>query len=205
LRILFSLKYADIREMNAGFVSIIKTLGWIDGLKAFISATGKHLADIRRGEGLYPEKGKRRVWFKLNFLKRIYEYLKKTDESAAVRHFDSIIKGPTNKFIGQFIPPPEYLTRDVVLHQVWQGLVKGDDNIVAEVCPPEGDSVSLLVRRCFINEVARDIGLLSVGDRICYGDYIFWENYHPNVKFSRTKTLMAGDTFCNHTLTWTKS
>lgn len=58
------------------------------------------------------------------------------------------------------------------------------------------------VRRCFINEVARDVGLMAVADRLCYGDYIFLENYHSKVKFTRTKTLIKGDDCCDHTLTW---
>jgi hypothetical protein len=58
------------------------------------------------------------------------------------------------------------------------------------------------VTRCFINEVSRDIGLLPVADRLCNGDYLFWENYHPNITFSRTRTLVGGDLLCDHTVTW---
>ncbi len=46
------------------------------------------------------------------------------------------------------------------------------------------------------------MGLMPVADRLCHGDYIFWERYHPNVRFSRTKTLINGDEYCDHTLTW---
>jgi hypothetical protein len=51
--------------------------------------------------------------------------------------------------------------------------------------------------------VSRDIGLLPLADRLCYGDYLFWENYHPNIAFSRTQTLIDGDSICDHTVTWT--
>jgi hypothetical protein len=204
LKVIFSLGFSDFREMLVGFVSVVKTLGLADGMKAFIFATGKHMAAVKRGEGLYPEKGKQRIWFKLHFLKYIYQYIRKLDEAKAIELFDSIIKGPTIKFISHLMPPALCFTKDFTLHHAWQELIKGDYNIVAEVSPPRGNSVSLHVRRCFINEVVRDIGLLPVADRICFGDFIFWESYHPNVKFSRTKTLLAGDDFCNHTLTWIK-
>jgi len=202
LRIFLSLRYADLKEMLAGFVSIVRTLGLVNASKAFIIATGKHLADIMRGEGFYPEKGKQRVWFKLNYLKNVFEYLKKQDEKKALECFDSIIRGPTIKFISNVMPPSRSFTKDFTLHHAWQELIKKDYNVVAEVSPPKGNSVSLHVHRCFINEVARDLGLLPVGDRICFGDFIFWEDYHPNIKFSRTKTLLSGDSYCDHTLTW---
>ncbi|MBU1168496.1 MAG: L-2-amino-thiazoline-4-carboxylic acid hydrolase [Proteobacteria bacterium] len=52
------------------------------------------------------------------------------------------------------------------------------------------------------NEVIRDIGLMPVSELICGCDYKFWKDYHPNIQFSRDKTLLRGDAFCNHTLTW---
>jgi hypothetical protein len=155
-----------------------------------------------RGEGCYPEKGKRRIWFKLHYLKQVYDYLRKRDEANANRRFEEIIKGPTLKFIGRVIPPSRKFTKDFMLHHVWPNLVANDYNIEGSALPPVGNSVSLDVRRCFLNEVARDVGLLPVADRLCHGDYIFWEHYHPNVRFSRTKTLINGDEYCDHTLTW---
>ena len=76
------------------------------------------------------------------------------------------------------------------------------DCTLATVDPVEGSSVSLRVTRCFINEVIRDLGLVSLADVICGTDFRFWDGYHPKVRFSRTKTLLAGDDICNHTLTW---
>ena len=82
-------------------------------------------------------------------------------------------------------------------------MIERDYNIEAEASPPCDSSASLRVRRCFINEVARDVGLMPVADRMCFGDFRFWEGYHPRIRFSRTKTLIAGDSICDHTLTWT--
>jgi hypothetical protein len=202
MTVLFALGYADLRETQDGIISMLKTLGIAEGLKTISYASIKHFGAIMRGEGCYPEKGKQRIWFKLHYLKEVYEYLKKRDESTADHRFDEIIKGPTLKFIGRVIPPSRRFTKDFMLHNVWQHLIDNDYNIEGKVMPPEGDSVSLNVRRCFINEVARDVGLMLVADRLCNGDYIFWENYHPQVKFSRTKTLIRDDDFCDHTLTW---
>lgn len=202
MKVLLSLGLADLRETNDGLISILKTLGPVKGLKTISYASRKHFGAMLRGEGCYPEKGKRRIWFKLHYLKHVYDYLKTIDVAAADRLFDEIVKGSTLKFIGRVIPPAKKFTKDFVLNRVWQNLVDNDYNIVGRALPPEGDSASLNVSRCFINEVARDVGLLPVADRLCYGDYIFWESYHPNVRFSRTKTLINGDELCDHTLTW---
>jgi hypothetical protein len=202
LKSLLSLRYADLKEMMAGLVSISKTLGWAEGARAMAFATRGHLAAVRRGDGLYPEKGKQRVWFKLHYLKMVYDYLKMRNSEGATDLFDAIAKGPTLQFISNVIPPAHRLTRDYTLHHLWPEMIKRDSNILAEARPPEGNSASLRVTRCFISEVARDIGLMAVADRLCYGDVLFWEKYHPNIAFSRTQTLMGGDPICDHTLTW---
>lgn len=203
MKILLSLRYGDFKEMTAGLVSIVKTLGLSGGCKAIAFSTGKHMAAIRRGEGLYPEKAKQRVGFKLHYLKKVWEYLKMQDKEAADERFDSIAKGPTLQFIGNVIPPSHRLTRDYVLQGLWKEMIEKDSNIEAEACAPKENSASMRVTRCFFNEVSRDIGLLPVANRLCYGDYLFWENYHSNITFSRTQTLVDGDPVCDHTVTWT--
>lgn len=202
MKVLLALGIADIRETQDGIISMMKTLGVVEGVKAICYASIRHFGALLRGEGCYLEKGKRRIWFKLHYLKQVYEYLKTRDEATANRKFEEIIKGPTMKFIGRVIPPSRKFTKDFMLNHVWTNLVVNDYNIEGKALPPSGNSASLNVRRCFLNEVARDVGLMPVADRLCHGDYIFWEHYHPNVRFSRTKTLINGDEYCDHTLTW---
>jgi hypothetical protein len=48
----------------------------------------------------------------------------------------------------------------------------------------------------------RERGSLRIFLALRYGDLLFWENYHPNISFSRTQTLVDGDPICDHTLTW---
>ena len=203
MKVFLSLRYPDLKETAVGLASILKTLGWNQGSKALAFATRGHLAAVWRGEGLYPEEGKRRVWLKLHYLKMVYEYLRLSDERTAKERFESIAKGPTLQFIGNLIPPSHRLTRDYTLHHLWREMIEKDSNIVAEACQAKGDSASMRVTRCFINEVSRDIGLLPLAGRLCYGDYLFWDEYHPKITFSRTQTLVDGDPICDHTVTWT--
>jgi len=202
MNVLFALRYGDLLETIAGTRSIIKTLGFMHGMKALNYASIKHFRAMMKGEGAYPEKGKQREWFKLNYLKHIYDYLKIAHKDDADTFFDEIIRAPSLKFIGSMIPPAEKFTKDFVLNHVWPHLIARDYNVEAVAMPSDGNSASLHVTRCFIHEVAMDVGLKPVADRLCHGDYIFWETYHPNVKFSRTHTLVNGDDHCNHTITW---
>jgi len=204
VKVMLSLRVGDFKEMKAGAAAIARTLGWVEGTRAMALATRRQLAAMWSGEGLYPEKGKQRVWFKLHFLKCIVDYLEKTrSEEQAGALFEAIAKAPTLQFIGNLIPPSNRLTREYILHHLWAEMIAKDTNIVSEACPPKGNSASMRVTRCFINEVSREIGLLPLADRLCYGDYLFWESYHPNITFSRTRTLVDGDPICNHTVTWT--
>jgi hypothetical protein len=205
LKVMLSLRYADFKEISAGVAAIVGTLGWVEGTRAMGFATRRQLAAMWSGEGLYPEKGKQCVWFKLHFLKLIYDYLQETrTEEQAGALFEAIAKAPTLEFIGKLIPPSNRLTKEYILNHLWAEMIPKDTNIVSEACPPKGDSASMRVTRCFINEVSRDIGLLPLADKLCYGDCLFWENYHPNITFSRTRTLVAGDPICDHTVTWTE-
>ena len=203
--VLTSLRWADLRESLAGLVSVVRTLGWAGGLRAMAFATRRHLAAMRTGEGRYPELGKRRIWFKLHYLSRVYEYLQLEHPERADELFTAIVTPPTLAFIGRVIPPSHALTKDLVLHRLWPEMIRLDYNVEAEAVPPDpsrGNSASLCVRRCYINEVVRDVGLLPMADAICGGDEVFWDGYHPNVRFSRTRTLLRGDSVCDHTLTW---
>jgi hypothetical protein len=202
LRVLVSLRWADLREATAGLVSVVRALGPGDGLRAIGFATRRHWAAMRRGEGSYREAGKRRIWFKLHYLARVHDYLSQHEPGRASQLFEAIVTPPTLAFIGRVIPRSESLSKELVLHRLWPGMIRRDYNIIAEAAPPEGNSASLRVHRCYINEVVRDVGLMPVAEKICGGDFVFWDGYHRNVTFSRTKTLLLGDACCDHTLTW---
>jgi hypothetical protein len=203
MKMFLALRYGDVKAMLAGLICIFKTLGWYQGCRAMAFATQRHLLAICKGEGRYPEKGKQRIWFNLHYLKKVHEYLERLDEERAADRFEAIVRGPALQFIGNLIPPSHRLSREYTLHRLWKEMIEKDTNIVSEACPPKGNAASMRVTRCFINEVSRDIGLLPLADKLCYGDYLFWQDYHPNIIFSRTQTLVDGDAICDHTVTWT--
>ena len=46
LRVLMSLRWADLREALAGLASIVRTLGLAGGIRAMAFATGRHWAAL---------------------------------------------------------------------------------------------------------------------------------------------------------------
>ena len=47
---------------------------------------------------------------------------------------------------------------------------------------------------------ARELGYIMC----CHPDFAVASHYHPDIKLERTKTLMKGDKYCNHTYIWQK-
>jgi hypothetical protein len=45
---------------------------------------------------------------------------------------------------------------------------------------------------------AADLGYIM----ICHSDFATAQAYHPKIKLKRTKTLMQGDSYCDHTYYW---
>ncbi len=46
----------------------------------------------------------------------------------------------------------------------------------------------------FLKEDAGDIGFAL----ICHGDYAWPQGFNPKIRMIRDKTLMQGDSYCNH-------
>lgn len=204
-KILLSLKASDMKETRLTMLSICQILGPFKGIRAISSSSLKQIQAMIKGGGSYEEEGKRRIWMKMYFLKAIYEYLKKNNPHDAYNLFDKIIEAPGKAYVGGFAPPARLFTKDFLLNQAWKDFIKTEYNIEVTVDEPVGNSSSMHVTRCFINEVVREIEMMPVAELVCGCDFHFWKNHHLHVKFSRDKTLLRGDAFCNHTLTWVET
>lgn len=68
------------------------------------------------------------MWFKLHYLKNVHDYLKTQNREGADERFASIAKGPALQFIGNVIPPSHCLTRNYMLHHLWEDMIAKDTN-----------------------------------------------------------------------------
>ncbi len=57
---------------------------------------------------------------------------------------------------------------------------------------------------CLWVDVLKQLGFDGeLGDQVfCHVDYAIAKAFHPNIKLTRTKTLMKGNFCCNHSYTW---
>ena len=84
------------------------------------------------------------------------------------------------------------------LKKDWEGILK------MEVVEDTETAFELKVTECiqaacFIKHDSADIGYANV----CWGDYAWAEGFNPKIKLVRDKTLMEGDSYCNHRYIWT--
>jgi hypothetical protein len=78
------------------------------------------------------------------------------------------------------------------------------NSLVMEIVEDTEKAFELKVTEClwastFLAADAGDLGTALV----CHGDYAWAEGFNPKIKLVRDKTLMQGDSFCNHRYIWT--
>lgn len=77
------------------------------------------------------------------------------------------------------------------------------DSLTKEIVEDTEKAFELKVTECiwadaFLRAKAGDIGFAWV----CFGDYSWPQGFNPKIKMIRDKTLMEGDTLCNHRYIW---
>jgi hypothetical protein len=77
-------------------------------------------------------------------------------------------------------------------------------NIVTLTYPHESSTeLSLHVTECLYAEVFKELKAEELGYlMVCNPDHAYAQTCHPRIKLRRSKTLMQGDSCCNHTWYW---
>ena len=72
--------------------------------------------------------------------------------------------------------------------------------VVVEDTPKK---LSLKFTECLWAKTFQEMNASDIGyPMCCHPDYAMAKIYHPNIKLIRTKTLMQGDDYCDHTYIW---
>ena len=80
-----------------------------------------------------------------------------------------------------------------------------DDTMTKEVVVDTETEFELKVTECLWAKTFRDMGAARIGHaHVCIGDYAWAQGFNPKITMTRDKTLMQGDSFCNHHYTWTE-
>lgn len=73
------------------------------------------------------------------------------------------------------------------------------DKYKFEILEETGETLKCKVTKCFLAEAFLAAGDAEIGAAVCCAwDYGFCQGVNPQIKFTRTKTLMKGDEYCNH-------
>jgi hypothetical protein len=75
---------------------------------------------------------------------------------------------------------------------------KQDDALVIEMLEQTDLTLSFNVVRCRYAEMYKRIGLQHLGKHLsCARDYAFMKGFNPNIRLTRTKTIMEGAGYCD--------
>jgi len=86
---------------------------------------------------------------------------------------------------------------NAVMSLLWQQVGSDLDYTVEEQTP---EHLKMKVTRCIWADVMRQLGAPDVGYAFyCTWDFGFCRGLNPEMKFTRTQTLMQGAESCNHT------
>ena len=77
-------------------------------------------------------------------------------------------------------------------------------NIVSLTYPHESmTKLSLHITGCLYAEVFKELEAEELGYlMVCNPDHAYAQTCHPQIKLRRSKTLMQGDSYCDHTWYW---
>lgn len=85
------------------------------------------------------------------------------------------------------------------------GLWTKDDELIVEVLEQTDRKYSFNVTRCRYAEMYREIGMLEFGSLLsCRRDFEMIEGFNPNMKLTRTQTIMEGKGYCDFRITITE-
>ena len=64
-------------------------------------------------------------------------------------------------------------------------------------------AIEFNVTECLWAKTFKELNAADIGYILCCRpDFAIARAYHPNIRLKRTKTLMQGDSYCNHTYYW---
>ncbi|MBD3406050.1 MAG: hypothetical protein GF411_08000 [Candidatus Lokiarchaeota archaeon] len=75
--------------------------------------------------------------------------------------------------------------------------------MITEHPESDGKTVHRVVKQCMWADVFKELDASDIGDiMLCKTDFATASVFHPNVKLTRSKTLMAGDDCCDFIYSW---
>lgn len=79
----------------------------------------------------------------------------------------------------------------------------GTHALTVEIVEDAPQALEVRVSECLWAKTFRELGAADIGYAlICHRDYADCQGFNPGITMIRTKTLMQGDSYCNHRFVW---
>lgn len=127
--------------------------------------------------------------------KEIYDLIGKLSEEKSIENVRQVIeKNPIRNFNDFKILFKSQMKSELFINSTTYKIVEETDN-----------KLKFKITECLWAKGFKDLNEPELGYcASCHADFVIAKTYHPKIKLTRTKTLMQGDDYCNHTYTWKK-
>jgi hypothetical protein len=75
-------------------------------------------------------------------------------------------------------------------------------NLIFDVVEESPERFEIIVKRCLIYEAFKEIGLEKITQWMCDIAFIYFGNYHPQLKYSKDRMIAKGHETCHEVFTW---
>ncbi len=75
-------------------------------------------------------------------------------------------------------------------------------NLIFDVIEESSHRFEIVVRRCLILEAFKDLGLEIVTQWMCDIAFLYFSNYHPDIKYKKDQMIAKGDKCCHEVFIW---
>jgi len=185
--------FQEIRR-EIGFGATLRCFASIAFKSLFISyKTGKDVGEIERLKQEHKEH------FKLVPL--LYKELqKRLGDDKAKDAMRRVIINSGQSFVGGFTPLDPDAKDLANFIRIYKDFEK--NNILFTVVEESEKRFEIKITKCLIYEAFRDFGLEDVIPCICDVATTYFNNYHPNISYTKDRMIARGDDTCHETFTW---
>ena len=119
------------------------------------------------------------------------------EKTLEVMHRILVQCGPI--FMRGFKPlgPNEDLSNFIQIYKEFES-----QNLIFDVIKESPTRFEIVVKRCLIYEAFKELGLEKITQWICDIAFLFFENYHPQLLYSKDQMIAKGNERCHEVFIW---
>ncbi|MBD3191756.1 MAG: hypothetical protein GF308_14000 [Candidatus Heimdallarchaeota archaeon] len=192
-------------EYRIGFSVLRKELGLWPALRVLLSAYRKARKLHFEVQEDFALADRKKVELK-NHFKLFAQMFKELDicygRQRAEEVIEKVLKTAGPVFMRGFspIPPDGPLSDFIPIYKSFES-----QNLMFEVIEESEERFEIIVHRCLIYEAFKELGIENVAKWMCDVAFIFFNNYHSNLTYTKDRMIARGDDTCHEVFLWQSS